>query len=79
MYTHSGPLSKGQRGRGRQCTNTRDLYLKVRGRWETVYRQSGPLTRGQRGGGRQYTDTQGLYVKVRWEVGVSVETLRTSI
>ena len=44
-----------------------------------MYRQLGPLTRGQRGGGRQYTDTQGLYVKVRWEVGVSVETLRTSI
>ena len=28
---HSGPLSKGQRGGGRQCTDTQHLYLKVRG------------------------------------------------
>ena len=31
MYRHSGPLCKGQRGGGGQCTNTHDLYLKVRG------------------------------------------------
>ena len=32
MYRHAGPLSKSQRGGGRQCTDTQDLYLKVR--WE---------------------------------------------
>ena len=31
MYRHSGLLSKGQRGGGRQCIDTQDLYLKVRG------------------------------------------------
>ena len=31
MYRHSGLLSKGQRGGGRQCTDTQDLYPKVRG------------------------------------------------
>ena len=31
VYRHSGPVSKGQRGGGRQCTDTQDLYLKVRG------------------------------------------------
>ena len=30
-FTHSGPLSNGQRGDGRQCTDTKDLYLNVRG------------------------------------------------
>ena len=30
MYTHSGPLSKDQRGSGIQCTDTKYLYLKVR-------------------------------------------------
>ena len=44
MYTHLGPLSKGERGSGRQCTHTHEseglwdqctdtqaLYLKVTG------------------------------------------------
>ena len=31
LYRHSGPLSKGQRGGGRQCTDTQDLYPKVTG------------------------------------------------
>ena len=31
MYRHSGLLSKGQRGGGRQYTDTQDLYPKVRG------------------------------------------------
>ena len=30
MYRYSGPLSRSQRGGGRQCTYTQDLYLKVR-------------------------------------------------
>ena len=30
-YTLRGPLSKGQRGGGRHCTDTQDVYIKVRG------------------------------------------------
>ena len=29
-YTLTGPLSKGESGGGRQCTDTQDLYLKIR-------------------------------------------------
>ena len=79
MYTHSGPLTKGQRGHGRQYINTQDLYPNVRGRWETVYRHSAPLSKGQSGGGRQCTHTQHLYLEVRGEVGDSVQTLTISI
>ena len=31
VIRHSGPLSKDQRRGGRQCKDTQDLYLKVRG------------------------------------------------
>ena len=31
VYRHSGPLYEGQRRGGRQCTDTQDLDLKVRG------------------------------------------------
>ena len=62
VYRHSGPLDEGQRRGGRQCTDTQDLYLKVRGDLKP-----------------QCTDTQDLYMKVRGEVADSVQTLRTSI
>ena len=40
MYRQSGPLFKGQRGGGRQCTVTKDLYLKVRGQVGTQSRDT---------------------------------------
>ena len=52
VYRHSGPLSKSQRGGGRRCTDTQDLYLKVR--WEVgtpSYILTGLLSKGQRTGG----------------------------
>ena len=35
MYRHSGPLSKGRRGGGRQYIDTKDFDLKVRGEVDT--------------------------------------------
>ena len=77
MERHSGPLSKGQRGGGTQCTDTEDLYLKVRGEVGTQCTYTQDLYLKVRGEvGTQCTDPQDLYLKVRGEVGDSVQTLR---
>ena len=80
MERHLGPLSKAQRGGGKQCTVTQDLYLKVRGEVGTQCRDTQDLYLKVRGEVRtQCTDTQDPDLKVRGEVGDSGETLRTSI
>ena len=43
MNRHSGPLSKGRRGGGRQCIDTKDFNLKVRGEVDTQCRDSQDL------------------------------------
>ena len=43
MYRHSEPVSKGQMGGGRQCTDSQDLYLKVRGEVDTQCRDTQDL------------------------------------
>ena len=73
MYRHSGPLSKGKGEGGRQCTDTHDLYLKVRGEVGTQCRDTQDLYLKVRGEVRtQCTDTQDLYLKGRGELGDSV-------
>ena len=80
MDRNSGPVSKGQRGGVRRCTDTQDLYLKVRAGMGTQCRDTQDVYLKVRGEVRtQCTDTEYLYLKVRGEVGDSVQTLRTSI
>ena len=53
VYRHSVPPSKGPTGGGRRCTDTQDLYPKVRGEVGTPwYTLTGPLSKGLRGGRR---------------------------
>ena len=80
MYTHSGPLSKGQRGGGRQYRDTQDLSVNIGGEVETQRTDTQDLYPEIRGEVEtQCTHTQDLYLKVRGEVADTVQTLWTSI
>ena len=70
LGVNTGPLSKGQRRGGRQCTDTQDLYLKVRGEVGTQHTDTQDLYLKVRAGvGTQCRDTQDLYLKMGGEVG----------
>ena len=80
MNRLSAPLPRGQRGSGRQCTDTEDLFLKVRGEVGTKCTDTQDLSLKVRWEvGTQYTHTMDLYLKVRGEVGDLVQILSTSI
>ena len=49
MFRNSGPLSKAQKGGERQCTNTQDLNLKIRGEVGTQCRDTENLQLKVRG------------------------------
>ena len=80
VYRHSGSLSHSKRAGGRQCTDTEDLFLKVRGEVGTKCTDTQDLSLKVRWEvGTQYTHTMDLYLKVRGEVGDLVQILSTSI
>ena len=79
VYRQSGPLSRGRRGGGRQCTETMDFYLKVKGKMDTQYRDTQDVYLRVRGEVGKCKVTQEIYQQVRGEVGDRVQSLRTSI